>query len=118
METIFFGKYYFEASHILRNSLLINSMLFNSEAWYNVTNSEMRLLERIDEMLMRKILKAPRKTPKSLLYLELGFLPIRFIIRSRRLNFLHYILNEPENSIIFKVLNAQLKMPTKTTGGP
>ena len=33
-----FGKFYFEVSLMLRNSLLVSSVLCNSESWYNVTN--------------------------------------------------------------------------------
>ena len=43
-----FGKYHFEAGVILRNSLLVSSMLFNSEVWYNVTDAELNLLETVD----------------------------------------------------------------------
>ena len=117
LQEIYFGKFYFEAAVILRNSLLISRLLFNSEAWYNVTDVEMKMLENIDELLMRKILKAPAKTPKVMLYLELGCVPIREIVRSRRLNFLHYILNQEKTSLIYKFLKAQLKNPTKKDWG-
>jgi hypothetical protein len=60
MEGIPFGKYYFEVAMILRNSLLVSSVLCNSESWYNVTNTELDFLETVDVMLMRNILKAPK----------------------------------------------------------
>ena len=37
LEGIPFGRFYFEVAMILRNSLLVSSMLFNSEACYNVS---------------------------------------------------------------------------------
>ena len=80
LDGIPFGKYYFEAGVLLRNSLLVSSMLFNSEAWYNVTNSELDLLETVDLMLLRGILKVPKSTPKEMLFLELGVVPFREII--------------------------------------
>ena len=43
----------------------------------------------------------------------MGCLPIKFIISSRRLAFLHYILNENENSVISKVFKAQCSQPLK-----
>ena len=52
-------------------------------------------------------------TPKEMLYLELNCIPIRFIIMSRRLNFLHYILNEEESSLIFNFFLAQLEQPSR-----
>ena len=42
-----------------------------------------------------------------MLYLELGILPFREIIRQRRLNFLHYILTQDKDSLIFKVFEKQ-----------
>ena len=55
--------------------MFINSLIFNSEAWYNVTNSDFDELEKADEALLRKILECPAGTPKEMLYLELGCLP-------------------------------------------
>ena len=47
-----FGQFYFEVAMILRESLLISSMLFNSEAWYNVTKPEIELLETVDSQFL------------------------------------------------------------------
>ena len=49
----------------------------------------------------------------ELLYLESGNIPIRFILMSKRLNFLHYILNEEEGSLIGIFFTAQCENPTK-----
>ena len=47
LEGIPFGKFYFEVAVLLRNSLLVSSMLTNSEAWYNVTKAELDYLEQL-----------------------------------------------------------------------
>ena len=109
LEGIPFGKYYFEVACILRNTLLVSSLLCNSEAWYNLTNSEVKLLESVDLMLLRKILNAPKSTPKEILYLELGCIPLKFIIQKRRLSFRHYILQEDPNSLIYRFFESQSK---------
>ena len=96
----------------LRESLLISSLLTNSESWYNLTLSDIRELESVDEILLRKVLECPMSTPREMLYLELGVIPIRFQIMIRRLNFLQYILFEDKNSLIHKVLKTQLSNPT------
>ena len=75
------GDFYFEVAVILRNSLLVSSLLSNSEAWYNVTKSELDYLETVNLMLLRNILKAKKSTPKEMLYIELGCIPFREIIR-------------------------------------
>ena len=76
LEEIFFGKYYFEVAVVLRNSLLLSSILVNSEAWYNLKKEEVEKLEQVDEMLLRKVLECPVTTPKEMIYLELNCLPI------------------------------------------
>ena len=107
LDGIPFGKFHFEAGVILRNSLLVSSMLFNSEAWYNLTEAELNLLESVDLELLRGILKTPKSTPKEMLFLELGIVPFREIIRQRRLGFLSYILKENKESMIHKFFESQ-----------
>ena len=60
----------------LRNSLLINGILTNLEASYGLTKSDVEKLEKCDEQLLRLILECPSKTPKEMLYLEIGITPI------------------------------------------
>ena len=107
LENMPFGKLYFQVAILLRNSLLVSSMLCNSETWFNLTKADLELLESVDLMLLRKILGTPISTPKEMLYLELGLIPFREIIRQRRLNFLHYLLAQDENTIISKVFQKQ-----------
>ena len=113
MDDLCLGDYHFEAANILRNSLLLSSLLSNSETWYDVTKKEMSELESVDEILLRKILSAHSKTPLETLYLESGNIPIRFIMMSRRLNFLHYILNEDDDSLLKRFFTAQRESPLK-----
>ena len=113
MDAIPFGKHYFEVVIILRNSLLVSSVLFNSEAWYNLTEAELNLLETIDLMFLGQLLKAPKGTPKEMLFLELGCIPFREILRERRLGFLYYILNEDPKSIISRFFKVQMEKRNK-----
>ena len=53
VENISFGPYHLEVALILRNSLFLNSFLFNSEAWYNVTPTDVVELDKVDEILLR-----------------------------------------------------------------
>ena len=113
LEGIPFGKLFFEVAKILRSSLLLSSLLCNSEAWFRVSKPELELLEYVDLMLLIRILEAPKTTPKEMIYLELGIIPVMDMIRQRMLNFLHYILNQENNSILFKVFEKQAKNKSK-----
>ena len=94
MTAISAGKHYFEMAEILRNSLLISSILSSSETWYGVTLVKIVKLEQIDEMLWLNILECSSSTPRDLIYMELGILRIREIIKNRRFMFLHHILKQ------------------------
>ena len=111
LEGIPFGRYFYEVGIILRNSLLVSSMLLNTEAWYSITAAEMELLESIDIQFLRKLINAPRATPKEMLYLELGCTPFRELIIKRRLLFLYYIVNQEKESMIRHFFEVQLKDP-------
>ena len=63
----------------------------------------------MDILLLRKVLRAPRSTPKEMLFLELGCLPLREIIRKRRILFLQYILKQDRQSMMYKFLETQMK---------
>ena len=51
------GKYTFEGGLIYLNSLLRSSILFAAETMYNIKETEFRLIERIEEELLRKFFK-------------------------------------------------------------
>ena len=89
LEGIPFGKFYYEVAVILRDSLLVSSMLCISKAWYNIINAELDFLGTVDLQFLRRIQKAPKTTPKEMLLLELGCVPFRELIQKRRMLFLH-----------------------------
>ena len=49
------GQYKMEIGLKLRQAMLINSMLFNSEAWHDFSEKEIRILEEVDEHLLRSL---------------------------------------------------------------
>jgi hypothetical protein len=52
LEEVPLGKYKMEIDLELRQAMLLNGVLFNSEAWHNVTEKEMKRLEEVDEYLL------------------------------------------------------------------
>ena len=97
---------------ILRNAYLISSILSSSEVWYGVTDADIRKLERIDEMLWSNILECSSSVPADLIYLELGLLRIRDIIIIRRIMFLHHIMKQEKESLLFQFCLAQVRSPS------
>ena len=73
---------------ILRESSFVNSILLNSEVWYNLTEANIISLEKIDNIVLRKILETGQSVSTAFFNLELGTVPLRFIIKTRRIIFL------------------------------
>jgi hypothetical protein len=113
LDSVLFGKYFFEVAMVLRSSLLLSSLLLNSEAWVNLSDKDIRGLEKTDEILLSKILESESNTSNTFKYLELGIFPLRFEIMKRKLIFLQYILQQNEESMIFQVLKATCDNPVK-----
>ena len=77
LESVFFGKYYFEVALVLRSSMFLSSVLLNSESWVNLTDKDVRSLEQSDEILLSRILDCASNTSNVAKYLELGLLPVK-----------------------------------------
>ena len=111
------GPYLYEAFTVLRASLFLSSLLANSEAWVGLTKKNVKDLEAVDTQLLRTIfssdLSKHSRTPVELLYLETGTIPIRFVLMSRRLNFLWYLLNQDKRSLLSQFFHAQCDSPTR-----
>ena len=70
------GKYTFECAFIYMNSILRGSTLYACETYYNLSENEVREIERIDEDFMREVFETGKRCPLYLLYLEGGrFMP-------------------------------------------
>ena len=113
LEKLNLRNYYFECSIIFMNVMLRGSILYGSETYYNLTEGQLRCIERIEETYMRKILNTKRSCPIIQMYLELGQWPARFEVQKSRLLFLKSILDEDENSRVVQFFKLQLEQPCK-----
>ena len=107
------GNYFFQMAILLRNVAFLNKVLVNSEVWYPINESDLKKLVKMDEILIRSILEVNESTPKELLYLELGIIPLVNIVKCRRIMYLHYLLTTSEDQLLYKFFKAQLRNPSK-----
>ena len=105
-------QYYFECALILMNVMLRGTILYAADMYYALKENELRQIEMIEEGYMRKIFKTTKGCPITSLYFHLGQTPARFEILKIRLLYLKYILEQPEESSINKMLKLQLEQPT------
>ena len=96
----------------LRQAMLVNGTMFNSEAWHNIMDKDITPLEKVDEALLRQLLMGHSKTPLEALHLETNTIPIRYILKSRRIMYLHTILQRDANEMVRKVYEAQKSDPS------
>ena len=96
----------------LRQAIFLNAILFNSEAWHGISDADIEHLEKVDEALLRGILRAHSKIALEALYLETGSLPIRYILKNRRLCYLYTIITKEDEEIVKEIYNAQKICPT------
>ena len=106
-------QYYFECSIIMMNVMIRSSILYASDMYYQLKETELRQLERIEESYLRQVLNTTKGCPINQLYLSVGHYPARFEIQKMRLLYLKYILHENKESLLYKFFTLQLEMPSK-----
>ena len=113
LERVSFGRYYFQIALSFREAIFLNSILTNIEVWYGLKNHEVEELERLDRMLLCKILALPQTTPAEALFLETGSINIGTMVKMRRINYLQHLLQSDENKMLSKFFQTQLAFPVK-----
>ena len=97
----------------MRNAMLLGSLTNNAETMINVSKKDVENLEKPDTCFLQKVLPTKAKTSKVFRYLELGLIPVRFVLKQKRLKFLKYILNEDTESMLKQVYDQQKKESRK-----
>ena len=107
------GCYYFECALVFMKCMLRSSILFACESYYDLKETEVRQLERIEEGFLRELFKTSHGCPITQLYLECGLIPARLEILKTRLLYLKYILNQNQDSMLYKFFQIQLETSSK-----
>ena len=112
LENTFFGSYYIEALILLRNSMLISVLTYNLEVSPKLSKTDIKQLEEVDLKLLRESLSLSSKSSKTLIYAELGLLSVEYILKKKRLLYLHNLLTRPEENLARKVLLQMINIQT------
>jgi hypothetical protein len=64
LDTISFGKCYYQIAFSLREAMFLNGILTNADIWYCVTKSDIEELELADTLLLRRT--CPSQSPLAL----------------------------------------------------
>ena len=101
-------QYYFECALLFMNVMLRGSILYVADMYYSLKETELRKIERIEEICLRKILKTTKGCPITQMYLEVGQYPARYEVQKMRLLYLKYILERDEESTLKKFVMPQV----------
>ena len=96
---------------LLYQALFLSTMLFNSQAWSNLTKKDIENLQTCQLKMLKRITGGARCTSNAFTFLELGVLPILYEIHKRQLSFLHHILNLAEDDPVKKMYNNMKQLP-------
>ena len=107
-----FGIFTVSIYVLLHNMIFVSSVLFNCQAWSNVSDKDIASLSRLQLKVLRNILRARKMTSSSFLFLELGVLPIKYEIHIRQLSFLHHIIHMNEEDPVKQVWRNLCLLPT------
>ena len=107
------GYHFFRISFLLRESRLVNGIMTNAEIWHPLSDNQMDVLENIDLMLIRKIVKGHSKAPKETFFMDTGLLPLKYVTIKRRLLFLQTILKRSKSELTRNVYEVQKMIPAK-----
>ena len=116
LKNVSFGKHYFEIAKLLRETMFVNGLLTNCEAWHNLKESEIAKLEEVDRLLIRKLFQVQSSCPTEASYLELGCIPLGIMIKSRRLNYLHHLVTRDKEEMISQISLHNGIIPQGVTG--
>ena len=63
--------------------------------------------------MLQEVFQTKRSCSRHILYLESGMIPARYQIHRQMMNFLQYLLLQPDTSILNRVFRAQKQNPTR-----
>ena len=113
LQEVSFGVYHFEMGLLFRTSELLNGILFNTEALFAMTDKHIEQLEECDKYLLRGLFNAAGGTPLESLFIETSAIPLRFIVKGRRIMFYWTLLNKTEEELVKRVFIALQEFSSK-----
>ena len=111
LKEVSFGVYYFEMGMLFRNSMLLSGILFNTESMCSISENHLNMLEDADKYLLRQLFNTNIGTPIESFYIELSILPVKYLVKGRRLMYYWTMLQKTENELVKRVVVAQKEFP-------
>ena len=83
---------------------IIPSLLNNAESWIGMTNKQIKELQDFQDIFTRKVLHLAPSTTKALINWDIGMMPMKWRVASKKLQFIRKISLKDHNNIAKGVL--------------
>ena len=103
------GNYSVEARLHLFNTVVINFITYNIEAWTQMKKCEVDGFEKIQGRVLRSLLEVPISTPYLGILMETGVWPITYVIDYKKIVLLHQIMNSNDGRLLKRIILEQSK---------
>ena len=108
-----FGIKQIECMLIMYRSMFLPRLIYNCEAWSNMTKNDYETLKSQQLNYLRSIMELPKGAPIAALYLELGILPIKYKIEMRQILYLKKILGKKPDDPVLLAYKEMLKFDSE-----
>ena len=95
--------------------MLLSVLLNNLEVAINPTAADIKILDDVDTKLLRTALNLSSKSSRCLIFLEVGVMPVQYVIKRKRLGYLHHLLTASVQSLSKQVFDKQTEDGDNTT---
>ena len=100
----------------LYESIVIPSLLHNCESWIGLTDKHISTLQDFQNDFIRRVLRIPDSTPKSLIQWDVGLLPMKWRIGKSKLNFVSKIMKKDRSNLCRKTIVSEVLNNIKGLG--
>ena len=105
------GVHLMRATLVMYGSVFLATLLFNCQAWTNLTKTDIKRLETAQIQYLKKAAHAPLSVTNSFTFLEFGVLPASYLIHYRQLTFLYHILKLDNTDPVKVMYHEQKTLP-------
>ena len=85
----------------------IPALLNNAQTWMEIDNGTIEKLESLQCKFLQILFATPASTPQAALIWDSGTLKMKYRIMESKLNFLHYILTQSDESLAHQIMMEQ-----------
>ena len=85
------------------------TLLFDTETWVNITDQELKALDRGHYQVLRKIFEQRENTPYHGILLEIGHWPFSYVVVYKRLMYFHHLIHSDESRITRRIIISQIE---------